>query len=160
MTESNDGSLPTSGRLVGIDFGTVRIGIAVSDAQQSLASPLETYARRNEKLDAEYFIKLVADESVVGFVIGLPVHMSGDESEKSKEAREFGTWLAAQTGVPIDWIDERYTTSFARATLSQSGLSGKKRKAMLDKIAAQAILSTFLESDRSAQFGKDPSSLD
>ena len=127
-----------------------------SDAGQTLASPLETYARRNEKLDAQYFAKLVADEGIVGFVIGLPVHMSGDESEKSAEAREFGNWLTEQTGVPADWIDERYTTAFARDVLSQSGLSGKKRKAMLDKIAAQAILSTYLESDRS---GNDPIAL-
>ena len=110
---------------------------------------METYARRNEKLDAEYFAKLVADEKIVGFVVGLPVHMSGDESEKSGQAREFGEWLVAATGVVVDWIDERYTTAFAREVLSKSGLSGKKRKAMLDKIAAQAILSAYLESDRS-----------
>lgn len=156
MAEANDHSLPTSGRLAGIDFGTVRIGIAISDAGQSLASPLETYVRRNEKLDAQYFVKLVATEKITGFVIGLPVHMSGDESEKSAEAREFGSWLVEQTEVPVDWIDERYTTAFARDVLSKSGLSGKKRKAMLDKIAAQAILSTYLESDRA---GDSPGSL-
>lgn len=149
MTDSSDRSLPKSGRLAGIDFGTVRIGVAVSNVQQTIASPLETYARRNEKLDAEYFAKLVADEKIVGFVVGLPVHMSGDESEKSGQAREFGEWLVAATGVVVDWIDERYTTAFAREVLSKSGLSGKKRKAMLDKIAAQAILSAYLESDRS-----------
>ena len=157
MTELNDRSLPESGRLAGVDFGTVRIGLAVSDAQQSLASPLETYTRRNEELDAKYFINLVANEKIVGIVIGLPVHMSGDESEKSAEARDFGRWLTEQTEVPVDWIDERYTTAFARDVLSQSGLSGKKRKAMLDKIAAQAILSTYLESDRT---GGDPIPLD
>ncbi len=83
--------LPVSGRLLGIDFGTVRIGVAISDANQKIASPLETYTRRNAKLDAEHFTKLVKQESVVGIVVGLPVHMSGDESKKSLEVREFGT---------------------------------------------------------------------
>ena len=147
MTEP-DNLLPETGRLIGIDFGTVRIGIAISDQQQSIASPLTTYQRRNEKLDSEFFVQLAAGENAVGFVIGLPVHMSGDESEKSQEAREFGNWLSIQTQLPVGWIDERYTTAFAREALSGSNLSGKKRKAMLDKIAAQAILTAFLESDR------------
>ena len=114
--KSSDGiaSLPTSGRLIGIDFGTVRIGVAISDGDQKIASPLETYTRRNETLDAEYFVRLVQQEHVVGFVVGLPIHMSGDESEKSIEARQFGTWLAEAAGKPVTWIDERFTTAFAR----------------------------------------------
>lgn len=146
MTQPEN-QVPLTGRLLGIDFGTVRIGVAISDPHQSIASPLATYQRRNEKLDSEYFVKLAADENAVGFVVGLPVHMSGDESEKSREAREFGNWLSLQTQLPVAWIDERYTTAFAREALSESNLSGKKRKAMLDKIAAQAILTAFLDSD-------------
>jgi putative Holliday junction resolvase len=138
--------LPAEGRLAGIDFGTVRIGVAISDPGQTIASPLETYNRRTIELDAKYSQRLAKDEQIVGFVIGLPVHMSGDASQKSREAVEFGKWLGANTDLPVDWIDERYTTSMAREMLNHSNLSGKKRKAQLDKLAAQIILATYLES--------------
>ena len=137
--------LPSSGRLAGIDFGTVRIGIAVCDREQIISSPLETYVCRSPHQDADYFKQLARRESLCGFVLGLPVHMSGDESQKSQEVRRFGAWLNEQTGLPVDWMDERYTTVLAREFLSQSGLSGKARKAKLDKIAAQIILSAYLQ---------------
>ena len=139
--------LPTQGRLAGIDFGTVRIGIAISDPGQMIASPFDNYARRTELHDAEYFKRLASDEQIVGFVVGLPIHLSGDESEKSMEARKFGDWLNRITDLPVGWIDERFTTSMAREILSQSNLSGKKRKAQLDKMAAQILLTAYLESN-------------
>ncbi|MGY8747815.1 MAG: Holliday junction resolvase RuvX [Pirellulales bacterium] len=139
-------SFPSNGRLLGIDYGTVRVGVAISDPSQTIASPLETYTRRNNKLDADYFVDLTRHEKIVGLVVGLPVHMSGDESEKSREAVKFGQWLNESTDRPVIWVDERYTTSMAREMLSQSPLSGKKRKAQLDKLAAQILLATFLES--------------
>ncbi|MDE0935042.1 MAG: Holliday junction resolvase RuvX [Mariniblastus sp.] len=139
-------SFPSSGRLLGIDYGTVRVGVAISDPSQTIASPLETYTRRNKKLDADYFVDLTKHEKIVGLVVGLPVHMSGDESEKSREAVKFGQWLNESTNRPVIWVDERYTTSMAREMLRQSPLSGKKRKAQLDKLAAQILLATFLES--------------
>lgn len=138
--------LPSEGRLLGIDYGTVRVGVAISDPSQTIASPLETYTRRNIKHDASYFIDLVKLEKIVGLVVGLPVHMSGDESEKSREAVRFGKWLQQSTERPVIWVDERYTTSMAREMLSHSPLSGKKRKAQLDKLAAQILLATYLES--------------
>ncbi|MDB4381142.1 Holliday junction resolvase RuvX [Mariniblastus sp.] len=143
-------ALPPEGRLLGIDYGTVRVGVAISDPSQTIASPLETYTRRNIKLDASYFVDLVKYEKIVGLVVGLPVHMSGDESEKSREAVKFGNWLAQSTGLPVIWVDERYTTSMAREMLSHSPLSGKKRKAQLDKLAAQILLATYLESGSEA----------
>lgn len=129
-----------------MDYGTVRIGVAICDENQSIASPLETYSRRNERLDADYFERLTTENSLVGFVVGLPIHMSGDESEKSLEARSFGKWLTDITKTPVVWVDERYSTAFARQMLSGSNLSSKKRKVRLDKVAAQAILMTYLES--------------
>ena len=144
--DSPNQTLPASGRLAGIDFGTVRIGVAISDPEQTIASPLETYQRRSIELDAIYFQGLVQEEQIVGIVVGLPVHMSGDASQKSKEAVEFGKWLSTNTGLPVDWIDERYTTAMAREVLSHSNLSGKKRKAQLDKLAAQILLAAYLES--------------
>jgi putative Holliday junction resolvase len=144
--ETPSAELPPYGRLAGIDFGTVRIGVAICDPSQTIASPLETYNRRTIALDAKYFVDLATREQIVGFVVGLPVHMSGDASQKSKQAEEFGSWLLEQTGIPVAWIDERYTTAMAREVLSQSNLSGKKRKAQLDKLAAQIILAAYLES--------------
>lgn len=142
---SNGVPLPPKGRVAGIDFGTVRIGIAVSDPGQTLSTPLEVLNRRTLELDQQYFLNLVQEEQLVGFVVGLPVHMSGDASAKSKEAIEFGRWLSEVTSLPVDYIDERYTTAMAREVLNQTGLSGKKRKAMLDKIAAHVILAAYLE---------------
>ncbi len=137
--------LPDRGRLLGIDFGTVRIGLAICDPSQSIASPLTVYHRRNEKLDSQFFNHLVSQEQVVGLVIGLPLHLSGQASEKSLQASEYGRRLAAQTGLPIAWVDERFSTSMARGILSQSSMSGKKKKAQLDKLAAQIILTVYLE---------------
>ncbi|MEL7499113.1 MAG: Holliday junction resolvase RuvX [Planctomycetota bacterium] len=153
--DRNRRTLPTQGRIGGIDFGTVRIGVAVSDPGQSIASPLEVYQRRNDQLDAKYFVELVAAERIVGWVVGLPVHMSGEASQKSEEATQFGRWLAEKTERPVTWFDERLTTAMAREILNQSSLSPKKKKAQLDKLAAQILLSAYLESDRNdAQPGK------
>ena len=83
---------PPRGRVAGIDYGTVRIGVAISDPGRSLSSPLESYTRRDRAADARYFQKLVADEQVQLFVVGLPVHLDGSESAKSVESRRFGQW--------------------------------------------------------------------
>lgn len=139
-------NVPSEGRLAGIDFGTVRVGIAISDPSQTIASPLVTYNRRTVELDAKYFQRLVKEEQIVGFVVGLPVHMSGDASQKSREAIEFGTWLQSNTDLPVNWIDERFTTAMAREMLNHTNLSGKKKKAQLDKLAAQILLAAYLES--------------
>ena len=138
--------LPRQGRLAGLDFGTVRLGVAISDPGQQFASPLQTYTRRSEALDQQFLSQLAQEERLVGWVIGLPVHMSGQASQKSREAVEFGRWVEDFSGLPVAWVDERYSTAMARELLQQSSLSGKKRKAQLDKLAAQIVLSTYLES--------------
>lgn len=141
-------ALPSLGRLAGIDFGTVRIGIAISDPSQTWASPLQTYQVRAPNLDAKFFRTLAKGEGLVGWVIGLPLHTSGQPSKKSNQTVKFGQWIAKTTSLPVNWIDERFTTAAAREMLNASSMSGKKKKASLDKIAAQVILSTYLESDR------------
>lgn len=150
-------SLPFEGRLAGIDFGTRRVGIAVCDASQQLASPLDVYQRRNEPEDAVYFQQLVSDQTLVGLVVGLPVHVSGEESQKSQQARLFGNWLSQLTGLPIAYHDERYSTAQAEEVLGAASLTSKQRKQRIDKVAAQFILSAYLESTRSTG---DPGSLD
>ena len=83
-------SSASPGRVAGIDFGTVRIGIALSNAGRTIASPYENYTRRGSEQDAQRFRRLVAEEGVTLFVVGLPVHLDGGESQKSTEARQFG----------------------------------------------------------------------
>lgn len=140
-------SLPREGRLAGVDFGTVRIGIAISDARQTLASPLDNHTRGSIDQDAGYFQRLVKEEDIVGLVVGLPVHMSGDESQKSREARQFGEWLAAVTCLPVDFYDERLSSAIADDFLDIGQLTKKQRQKRRDMLAAQVILANYLESD-------------
>lgn len=137
------------GRIAGIDYGTVRIGIAVADAGGSIASPYETYVRCGEEQERKYFRRLAEEEQIARFVVGLPLHLDGHESQKSTEARRFGRWLAEATGVSVELFDERFTTREAEAHLAGAQLSKKKRKARLDKLAAQIMLSAYLEHLRS-----------
>lgn len=134
-----------SQRIAGIDFGTVRIGIATADLSVKIATPLETYTRSNEANDAAYFRRLAEEERLARFVVGLPVHLDGRESQKSREALAFGRWLEQLTGVPVEYFDERYTTVEAEQMLAASGLTKKRRKARLDQLAAQILLTAYLE---------------
>lgn len=141
-----DSLLPTVGRLAAVDYGTVRIGIAISDRRQSLASPLDNYQRAGVEADARRFRDLVAQEQIVGWIVGLPVHLSGRESQKSSEVRKFAKWLKELTQLPIVYCDERYTSREAEAQLLAVDMPRKKRKQRLDKLAAQIMLAAFLES--------------
>jgi putative Holliday junction resolvase len=141
-------ALPRQGRLAAIDYGTVRLGVAITDPEQRLASPLENYTRQAPAADAAWIKKLANTERIVGFVVGLPVHTTGEESQKSAEARQFGRWLAETTNLPVRFFDERFTTANAEALLLDAGLTKKRRKERLDKLAAQILLSAYLESTR------------
>jgi len=139
-------SLPNQGRIAGVDYGEVRIGIAICDPAQQLASPLENYSRGSQEQDAGHFRQLVDREQIVGFVVGLPLYPSGDESQKSREARQFGSWLSERTGCPVQFFDERYSTLAAEQILTGAGLTSKRRKQRRDMLAARIILESFLES--------------
>ena len=138
-------SATSPGRLAGVDYGTVRIGVAVSDPDRKLASPFETYLRKSPTQDAEYFRRLVAEERIVRFVVGLPLHLSGDLSEKAEEALQFGRWLNETTGVAVDYFDERYTSVEAERLLRDAKLTDKQRKGRRDKLAAQILLSAYID---------------
>ncbi|MCC9605846.1 Holliday junction resolvase RuvX [Blastopirellula sp. JC732] len=153
MSAGGPPELPEVGRIAGIDFGTVRIGIAITDPQRILASPLENYNRRSPKLDRQYFEQLAREERIVLFVVGVPVHMSGAESGKSGEARKFGKWLGELTGIPVIYYDERFTTSIAKDMLAGLGITKQKKKAMIDKLAAQILLTAYLENPARADAG-------
>jgi putative Holliday junction resolvase len=133
-------------RIAGIDFGTVRIGIALADTEVGIAMPFENYTRRTAALDKEFFAALARDEGIGRFVVGLPVHLDGGESQKSVEARTFGKWLGQATGVPVEFYDERFTTAEADELLGQRKLTKKQRQARRDQLAAQIMLTAYLES--------------
>ncbi len=132
-------------RLLGVDYGSVRIGLAVSDAERRLASPLVVYQRRSPERDAEYFRALVETEEIGAIVVGLPVHLDGREGPKAAEVRAFGAWLAEATGLPVRFWDERFSTVEAESALWQAGLTHKKRKARRDRVAAQILLQAYLD---------------
>jgi len=140
------GDVPTQGRLLGLDYGTRRIGVAVCDDMQIIASPLENYARSTPEADSRFLRSLVDEYRIVGLVVGLPVHMSGDEGGKAAEARSFGDWVARITALPVAYWDERYTSSMADDHLRSVGVPHHRRKELRDKIAAQMILQSYLDS--------------
>ncbi len=140
--------LPDEGRLASIDFGTVRLGVATCDPSQNWVAPVATYCRRNERLDALHFLQFVKEQRLVGWVVGLPIHCDGRESQKSAEARSFAVWLEQVTELPVVMFDERFTTAEARRLLNETHISGQKKKRRLDGLAAHLILTHFLESRR------------
>jgi len=144
---------PKVGRLLGVDYGTKRLGFAICTADQTIASPIENYTRQNPAVDAKCVQRLVSEYRVVGFVVGLPVHMSGDESKKSLESRLFGDWLHQLTKLPVTFADERYSSMFAEHCLVGASVSKKKRQSRLDMLAAQVILQGYLDGRRTAQPG-------
>ena len=145
-------------RLLAIDPGKVRLGLAISDAERRLASPLTTYTRRNPEQDARYLKTLMDEEEIAQIVIGLPVHLSGKEGEQAKAARAFGAWLHEVSGLPCVFFDERFTTLEAESSLWEAGLTHKKRKQRRDQVAAQILLQTYLEAGCPMQ--SEPTSLD
>lgn len=145
-------------RIAGIDYGTVRIGVATADTEIGIAGAFENYARRSLPLDGEYFATLAKEERIGRFVVGLPVHLHGGESQKSIEVRTFGEWLGKITGVPVEYFDERFTTAEAERVLGMANLTKKKRQARRDQLAAQIMLTAYLEAGARGQ--SDPGSID
>jgi putative holliday junction resolvase len=146
------------GRIAGIDFGTVRIGVALSDPGRTIASPWETYCRRNAEQDAVWFRRLAVEQEITLFVVGLPVHCDGRESQQSQNARQFGRWLQETTGLPVVFYDERFTTYQAEEALRAAELTNKRRKSRRDRVAAQLLLAAFLEAGQPMQ--DNPKALD
>jgi len=145
-------------RLLGIDYGSVRIGLAVSDPDRKIASPLTTYERKSAERDAAYFRRVIDDEEVGGLVLGLPVHLNGTEGQKAKEVRTFARWLETATGLSPCFWDERFTTVEAEKHLLAAGLTNKRRKERRDRLAAQILLQTYLDAGCPAE--ETPRALD
>ncbi len=130
-------------RILGIDHGDVRIGIAMSDETAFLASPLTTV--RNGKGVVDEILALVQEHGVEKIVIGLPLNMDGSFGPATKKVRMFSKKLAEKTDVPILEMDERLTTVTAHHNLREAGLDGRQRKSVVDMAAAQIILQDYLD---------------
>jgi putative Holliday junction resolvase len=144
--------IPPTGRILALDWGLVRIGLALSDESQTLASPLETLVRRRGKrLPMPRLLELVAEHSpVVGIVAGLPLTPDGDEGESAIEARTLAESVAARTGLPLELWDERLTTARALRVVREQGGSTRGRKEDVDALAAAVLLQHFLDARKAA----------
>lgn len=138
-------------RLMGIDLGTKTIGLALSDVERRLASPLETIARRKFTLDAEAMLKLAAKYEVAAFVIGLPLNMDGTEGPRSQATRAFVRAMAAKTPIPLVYWDERLSTAAVTRELIAQDVSRARRAEVVDRMAAAYILQGALDRLRAIQ---------
>lgn len=137
--------LPKQGRLLAVDYGHVRIGLALCDADHIVVSPYETYSAQDVEKNGRYFVGVAEKENLVGFVVGWPISLSGHEGPKATECRQFADWLKTVTGKPVALWDERFTSAAAEDILLQAKLTKKKRKQRIDQLAAVLILRSYLD---------------
>lgn len=135
-------------RKMGIDFGKVRIGIALTDPLGIIASPFETYQRVSFSDDINYLAKLIKLQNVDTVIFGLPLQMDGQEGDMAKATREFAGELEKVASVKIVFEDERLSSVTAEEILIEAGVKREKRKLLIDKIAAQVILQQYIERRR------------
>ena len=146
------------GRVVGLDPGAARVGIAVSDESRSIAFPRETIPARGGWTDAARRVKeALAGEDVALLVVGLPLRLDGTEGEAARRARGFGEALRAAFGVEVVYWDERLTTVAAERSLSEMGRRGSRRREVVDQSAATILLQGYLDANREGTW-KDPTS--
>ena len=143
------------GRILGIDLGAVRVGLALSDPLGITAQPLQSMHRVGPRKDLDFLAKIVRENDVKRVVVGLPLMLSGEEGRSATVAREFAGRLQARLkGLPVELWDERLTTVEAERTLVSADVSRRKRKNVVDAMAAVLILQSYMEA-RSVGFGSD-----
>ena len=147
-------------RALGLDLGTKTIGLAVSDELGFTAQGLPTLERRGPRKDLEALAERVAEFSIDRFVIGLPLNMDGSEGPRADFTRKFGTSLEEVTKRPVIYWDERLTSVAAHRSLSEMDASSKKRKEVIDQVAAVLILQGWLDSQRPPVSGHGDDSAD
>jgi putative Holliday junction resolvase len=135
----------TGGRILALDYGTKRIGVALSDELGWTAQPLETFERKSLEADLAHIRQLVLRHEVREVVIGMPVTMDGRTGPAAQSAQRFRDTLQAAVGVPAVSWDERLTTKAAEQMLIEADVSRKKRKGAVDRIAAALLLKSYLE---------------
>jgi putative Holliday junction resolvase len=133
--------------MLGVDVGTVRIGIAVSDPDGSIAVPVTTV--RRGRRDLEQIAVLATERGVAGLVVGLPLTLSGQEGPAARASRDFATDLARQVApTPVRLVDERLTTAGASRGLRDAGVGARQARHVVDQVAAAAILQGALDMQR------------
>lgn len=132
-------------RVMGIDLGDARIGIAMSDMMKIIANGYETYKRIDEETDLKHIADLISSNDVDTVVFGLPLNMDGTSGNRVETTREFADKLSQLVGVRIAFQDERLTTVTAERMLISADVRRDKRKQVIDKIAATIILQTYLD---------------
>jgi len=137
--------MPRTGRILALDMGSKRIGLAVTDPLGITAQGVQTLLRKNKRGDLRELRRLVAEYEIKEIVVGLPLHMSGDASQKSQEASDFAAELRQEFGIPVHLWDERLTSTQANRLLRETDMSIKQRRQAVDKVAATLILQSFLE---------------
>jgi putative Holliday junction resolvase len=141
--------IPNGGRILAVDWGEIRIGLALSDETQTLASPLETLVRRaGKRLPMPRLLELTSLHQPVGIVVGLPLSPEGDEEESAVAAREMAAAIAKRTGLPLELWDERMSTARALAAIWEQRGSIRGRKPEVDALAASVLLQHYLDARR------------
>lgn len=135
-------------RVLGIDFGDKRIGLAVSDKLNVTAQGISTYEVRNVKTNRKFFQELVSKYEIEEIVIGLPLRMDGSEGTQAEKTKEFARWLEKNLKLPVSFWDERLTTQQASKIIRQQKVKRKTKKSLTDQISAVIILSSYLEHKR------------
>lgn len=133
------------GRLVGLDVGDARIGVAVADELGIAAHGLGVVERSNLANDLKHLGEFLADYPPGRFVVGLPLNMNGSVGPQAEKVRAFARELERHFQVPVDTWDERLTTVEANRTLTELGVSGRKRRGLVDKLAAALILKGYMD---------------
>jgi len=135
-------------RALSLDVGEKRIGIAISDSQQSIAQPLKLYRRGSLAQDVDEVDRLVREHDVGRIVCGLPKNLDGSIGRKAGEIVEFARMLEERTSVPVDLWDERFSTDEAHRIFDMHAVKQRKRKPYIDMMAAQIILQGFLDAQK------------
>ncbi|HLB37228.1 MAG TPA: Holliday junction resolvase RuvX [Gemmatimonadales bacterium] len=150
LPSSRTAILPLEGRLLGVDWGEKRIGLAISDPTQTVATPLGTLTRRAGKRFPMGQLKPhLETHQPVGVVVGLPLDASGGEGPAARAARDIGALIAAKTGLPVTYWDERMTTARVRRAQQETGRTRGRVPREADPLAATLVLQTFLDRRRS-----------
>lgn len=135
--------------MLALDVGKRRIGLAISDPLGITAQGLPTLERTTVREDVAKLVDLTTERSVSLFLVGEPLHMSGDKSRQAQYIKDFAGRLTEKTGVPVQFWDERLTTVQAQRVLKDSGISIEKRARAVDRLAAVILLESYLDSRQS-----------
>ena len=135
-------------KIMAVDLGLARTGLAISDPSETLASPLGTIPERKEDRLLQRVAACAAEQGAQAVVVGYPRNMDGSRGESARRAEAFAQLLEEVSGLPVTLWDERLTTVSAAGYLNQTDTRGKKRKAVIDTVAATIILQDYLESRR------------